>query len=214
MKTKIDGRYVSKILNLLKREYSSAMRTSLHHSTPWELLVATILSAQSQDAQVNRVTPALFKKFDNIENYAKLRPSQIYPYIKSLGLYRGKGRNIIASAKMIERDFDLKIPRTMEDLVKLPGVGRKTANVVLSNAFGLNAGIAIDTHCITVSNRLGLARTRDAAKIEERLMPLLPREEWNNISHLFIALGRDTCQARVKYCGRCVLKRICPSGEF
>lgn len=213
MDKKNEKRYLSNVMRLLKKRYRKEMRTSLDSSTPWELLVATMLSAQAPDVQVNKVTPALFRKFKSIGAYSKLRPSQIYPYIKSLNLYKGKGRNIIAAAKMINRDFGSQVPRTIEELVELPGVGRKTANVVLSNAFGIHNGIAIDTHCITVSNRLGLVKTNDAAKIEQELMPLVPSKEWRNISHLFIALGRDTCQARVKYCDRCVLRKICPSSE-
>jgi endonuclease III len=209
-----DKKYLSKVMKLLRKRYKPDIHTMLHFTNAWELLVATMLSAQSQDMQVNKVTPALFKKFKTIDSFARLRPNQIYPYIKTLGLYRNKGKNIIGTAKAIRANFGSAVPKTMEELVSLPGVGRKTANVVLSNALGTNSGIAIDTHCITVSNRLHLVKTKNAEMIEEKLMPLVPRSEWSDLSHLFIALGRDTCQARVKYCDRCVLKDICPSAEL
>lgn len=206
-----DRKKLSTIILRLKKKYRKEMITSLAYSNPWELLVATMLSAQSQDSQVNKVTVSLFKKYPTIEKFSNLKPKQLYPYIGSLGLYRNKAKNIIKTAKILKKDFNSKVPSTMEELTTLNGVGRKTANVVLANAFNINVGIAIDTHCITVANRLGLARTKDAKKIEEKLMPLLERKEWGNLTHLFIALGRDTCTARTKYCERCVLKDICPS---
>ena len=209
-----DAEYMQEVIRLLKIRYKKEMRTSLNHTNPWQLLVATILSAQSQDSQVNKITPTLFKRFQTVGAFSRIAPNQLYPYIKSLGLYRNKGKNIIASAKIIVSDFGSKVPRTSEELITLPGVGRKTANVVLSNAFGINSGIAIDTHCIAVSNRLHLARTRNPEIIERKLMAILPQKEWANVTHLFIALGRDTCQARVTYCGRCILKDICPSATF
>ena len=201
------------VLRRLKARYKEEMHTSLEHSTPWELLVATILSAQSQDRQVNKVTKGLFKRYRRVEDYSRLNPKDLYPYVRSLGLYKGKAKNIVNAAKRIKNDFNSSVPRSMERLTDLPGVGRKTANVVLSNAFGINIGIAVDTHCITVSNRLGFARTKDSVKIEKKLMELFPNREWGNINHLFIALGRDVCTARVKYCGRCVLNDICPSSN-
>jgi len=205
--------YTKEIIKRLKRKYKQEMMTSLNHANPWELLVATILSAQAQDRQVNKVTVSLFKKYKKIEDFAKLQPKQLYPYINSIGLYRGKAKNIIKTAKALKEDHDLKIPTTIDELTTLSGVGRKTANVLLSNAFGINEGIAIDTHCITVTNRLGLARTKDPKKIENKLMKLVDKRDWGNLTHLFISLGRDTCTARVKYCERCVLKDICPSSD-
>jgi endonuclease-3 len=203
----------SEVLRRLKARYRKEMHTSLEHSNPWELLVATILSAQSQDRQVNKITRRLFKKYRKIEDYSVLRPRELYPYVRSIGLYRGKAARIVNSARLLKEDFGSKVPRTMEELVTLPGVGRKTANVVLSDAFGINTGIAIDTHCVTVSNRLGFVRTRNPVKIERRLMGLLPNSEWKNVNHMFIALGRDTCTARAKYCRRCTLNDICPSSD-
>ena len=204
---------ISTIIKRLKRRYIKEMHTSLQFNNGWNLLVATMLSAQSQDAQVNRATPGLFRRYQKIESYTKLRPAQLYKYIGSLGLYRNKAKNIVKAAKYIKEHFNGRIPDRMEDLIMLPGVGRKTANVVLANYFGNNSGIAVDTHCITVSRRLFLYRTKSAEKIERYLMELVPRKEWGNITHLFIALGRDVCTARSKYCNECVLNDICPSSD-
>ncbi len=206
--------YIKEVLRLLKKRYGTELQTTLEHSNPWELLVATILSAQCQDVQVNKVTKQLFKRYASVASYTKLRPQALYPYIGSLGLYRNKAKNIIKSANVIVKEFEGNVPYSMEELVKLPGVGRKTANVVLSNAFRINEGIAIDTHCVVVSNRLGLARTSNPVKIESVLMQLSPSSEWRNINHLFIALGRDVCTARRKYCDKCILNKICPSSDM
>ena len=201
------------VIKRLKVRYRKDMHTSLEHSNPWELLVATILSAQAQDRQVNKITKKLFRRYGKISDYCALTPSNLYPYVKSIGLYKQKTKSIINAAKLIKKNFGLKVPNSVENLITLPGVGRKTANVVLSNAFGINTGIAIDTHCITVSNRLGFVRTRDPEKIETRLMKLFQKDEWGSINHLFIALGRDVCTARAKYCERCVLNDVCPSSN-
>lgn len=206
-------RLVEEVLRRLKRRYRAQMHTSLDHANPWELLVATMLSAQSQDTQVNKVTARLFKDYRTPRDFARLKPGKLYRYIGTLGLYRGKARNIVRTAKMLEKQYYGKVPRSICELVKLPGVGRKTANVVLGSAFHIHEGIAIDTHCITVANRLGIARTRDPALIEEGLMQLVDRKDYGVVSHLFIALGRDVCTARRKYCRDCVLKDICPSSD-
>lgn len=187
------------------------MHTSLTHKNAWELLVATMLSAQSQDAQVNKVTPKLFRKYPSVKDYINLKPSLLYKYIGSLGLYRNKTKNIINAARRINDSFAGNVPNNMAGLVSLPGVGRKTANVVLANHFGKNHGIAIDTHCITVANRLRLVKTKNPVKIEKRMMELVNQKDWGNLTHLFISLGRDACTARVKYCSRCVLRDVCPS---
>jgi endonuclease-3 len=204
---------ITLILSKLKRRYPEEMKTSLSYSTPWELLVATILSAQTTDAQVDKATPKLFKKYPNPSSFVNLRPSQLYPYTKSINIYRNKSKNIINSARMIEAEFGGKVPDRVEELIKLPGVGRKTANVVMANAFAKNEGIAIDTHCITVANRLFLYKTQNPSKLEEKLMKIIPKKEWGNATHLFIALGRDTCTSRRAHCERCVLNRICPSSS-
>jgi endonuclease-3 len=203
--------HAARVLSKLKKKYKSEMRTALHHTSDWEMLVATMLSARTQDRQVNKITPRLFKKFRTINEFAVLKPEQLYPYIGSIGLYPSKAKNIVKTANMLKSTYNLKLPRTIAGLTTLPGVGRKTANVVLANAFGINEGMAIDTHCITVANRLKLVNTKDPKKIEQELMPLFENRDWGDVTHLFIALGRDTCTARVKYCERCVLKNMCPS---
>ena len=204
-------KYLAVVIRRLKARYRKEMKTSLDHESEWELLVATMLSAQSQDKQVNRITGNLFGKYGSVDKFANAKPKDLYPYIGSLGLYRNKSKNIIATAKKIMRDFGGRVPNTIEKLTSLPGVGRKTANVVLANAFGTNEGIAIDTHCITVANRLHLTKFKDAKRIEIDLMRTCDRKDWGNLTHLFISLGRDTCTARSKHCNRCVLKDICPS---
>ncbi|MDE1857385.1 MAG: endonuclease III [Candidatus Micrarchaeota archaeon] len=204
-------RFLATVVRRLKRRYRDQMVTTLDHTSPFDLLVATILSAQAQDATVNRYTPKLFRDYSSVDDFAEAKPSEIYPYIKNIGLYRSKGKNIVMAARVLRERFSSRVPRTIGELTQLPGVGRKTANVVLSNAYGIHEGIAIDTHCITVTNRLGLVRARDPAKIEQRLMGMLPSSEWKDVSHLFIALGRDVCTAKAKHCERCVLRDICPS---
>ncbi len=208
-----ENEYLKRVILLLKRRYKNEMQTMLYHSNEWELLVATMLSAQAQDKQVNKITGKLFNRYKNMDDFAALKQNELYPYISSIGLYRGKGRNIIKTAKMLKNRFNSKVPMTISELTTLPGVGRKTANVVLANAFGINEGIAIDTHCITVANRLKLVNTRDPKKIEGKLMELVDKKEWGDITHLFIALGRDTCTARAKYCSRCILKEVCKSSD-
>ncbi|MGC8586226.1 MAG: endonuclease III [Candidatus Micrarchaeia archaeon] len=204
--------FLINVIRRLKERYK-VKKTRLRFFTPWQLLVATMLSAQATDDSVNRATSKLFKDYSTIEEFSKLTPSKLYKYIKSIGLYRSKARHIIGAARILSKDYNSKIPESMDELLKLPGIGRKTANILLSNAFGINEGIAIDTHCITVANRLKLVNTRDPAKIEKKLMELLPRSEWGEVNNLFIALGRDTCTARKKHCERCVLNDICPSSS-
>jgi endonuclease-3 len=206
-----DAAKIRKVMSLLKRRYGAGRPAFLHFSTPWQALVATILSAQAQDPTVNRATAGLFKRYPKVDAYAALRPAQLYRYVSSIGLYRGKSKNIVNAAKVIVRDFGSKVPKNIDALVELPGVGRKTANVVLANAYGINQGIAIDTHCIRVSNRLGFVKTNDPIKIEKRLMDIAPKSDWREINHLFIDLGRDVCTARRTYCDRCVLNKVCPS---
>lgn len=203
--------YVYKILKRLKKKYRKEMQTSLNFSDPWELLVATILSAQTRDKQVNKATKAMFKKYKSINDFLKLEPNELYKYTKGIGLYRNKTNNIIKAAKELHYKFNNKVPMHLKELIKLNGVGRKTANVVLSNAYNINEGIAVDTHCITVSNRLKLVETKNPALIEKQLMELIKKEDWKNVTQLFIALGRDVCTARKKYCERCILNDICPS---
>ena len=213
MRTKSADDKMLIILSRLKKRYKEEMMTSLDYVNPWELLASTMLSAQTTDAQVNKATPALFKRFPDPKSMAKLRPEQLYPYVKTLGFYRVKAKHVVGTAKMLHEQFHDKVPNTIAELTMLPGVGRKTANVVISNAFNTNEGMAIDTHCITVANRLFLYNTTNPVKIEERLMKMVPRKDWGNVSHLFIALGRDVCTAKKKYCSDCALKDICPSSD-
>ncbi|MGC8669735.1 MAG: endonuclease III [Candidatus Micrarchaeia archaeon] len=206
--------YINLIIRMLKKKYSNEMKTKLNYATEWQLLVATILSAQAMDSTVNEVTKSIFKIYKKPEDFAKIKPAQLYKFTRRIGLYKSKSRNIVNSAKMLVHYYNSKVPKTISELASLPGVGRKTANVVLSNAYDINEGIAIDTHCITVANRLGLVDTNNPGKIEQTLIKITPKSEWGNLTHLFIALGRDTCTARAKHCERCVLNRICPSSTI
>jgi len=199
-----------KIVGLLKKEYPDA-RCSLIFSKPHELVVATILSAQSTDEGVNRITPALFKKYKAPKAFAKANPEELMEYIKPVGLFRNKGKAIIGSMAVVANDYKGKVPEDMENLIKLPGVGRKTANVILGNAFSIPSGIAVDTHVIRLSQRLGFSRFKEPLKIEKDLMKIIPKNDWILIPHLLIWHGRKVCIARKPKCGQCVLSRLCPS---
>jgi endonuclease III len=202
---------VAEILKWLKKEYSGTPRTALNFSNPFELLVATILSAQTTDVQVNKVTESLFKKYKTVEDFAATTPEKLAGDVASVNFYRNKAKSINKAAKMIMEKFDGRVPQTMEDLVALPGVARKTANIVLSSAFGINEGIAVDTHVKRLAFRLGLTKQEDPVKIEVDLMEITPRKEWGNLSHLLIFHGRKICQARKPNHAACVLFDICPS---
>lgn len=199
-----------KILNLLKKEYPS-VRTALSFKNPLELLVATILSAQCTDMRVNIVTKDLFKKYTCVDDFAAASQEKFEKDIKSTGFYRNKAKNIIAAAKMIKKDFKGKVPDTMEDLIKLTGVARKTANVILHSAFSKEEGIAVDTHVIRLSGLLGLTKSKDPVKIEQDLIPLIPKKDWGRFALLLTQHGRMICVARKPMCGKCVLRKICPS---
>lgn len=201
------------ILERLKRTYPEA-RTALDHRDAFELLVATILSAQTTDVRVNLVTPALFARYPSPAALARARPGDVEEIIKSTGFFRNKARSIIGMAQGLVADFEGEVPRTMDQLLTLPGVGRKTANVVLGNAFGINDGIVVDTHVARLSKLLGLTRQTDPAKIEQALMRLFPREDWALLSHLLIFHGRQVCIARRPRCGECVLSDLCPSARL
>ena len=206
--------FLKKVMTKLKLRYKNNLKSSLNFSSPWQLLVATILSAQAQDKQVNKATVELFKKYPNMNDYLNLKPSELFKYIIHIGLYKNKGKNIIKASRYIHDNFNSKIPKSIEELTQIPGVGRKTANVVLSGAYNLHYGIAIDTHCITVANRLGIVKTKNPEKIERVLIDNVDNNNRKYISNAFIALGRDTCTARRKYCDRCILKSICPSSDY
>jgi len=205
MENKID-----KILGLLKKEYPK-VKIALTFSDPLSLLVSTILSAQCTDKRVNIVTRDLFKKYKTVKDYAKADLKTFEQGVRSTGFYHNKARNIIASAQKIIKDFDGKVPDTMEELIQLPGVARKTANIVLFNAFGKIEGIAVDTHVKRLSVRLGLSENRDPGKIEQDLMKQLERKEWGKFSYLLIEHGRKICDAKKPKCLECVLQKLCPS---
>jgi endonuclease III len=196
----------------LKAEYPDA-RTELDWSNPLELLVATILSAQTTDVQVNRVTESLFTKYRTAEDYADSNPEELEEDIRPTGFYRNKARSLRGMANALVEKHAGEVPRTMSELVALPGVGRKTANVVLGNAFGTNEGIVVDTHVRRVSGRLGLTESSDPVNIEQELMEVVPEEDRTIFSHLLILHGRRTCKARKPDCPNCILNDICPSAR-
>jgi endonuclease-3 len=200
------------ILSRLRREYPDA-RCALDYRDPFELLCATILSAQCTDARVNLVTPALFRKYPNPAALARARHADVELIIRPTGFFRNKTKSLIGMAQGLVADHGAVVPRTMAELRRLPGVGRKTANVILGNAFGVNEGITVDTHVARVSHRLGLTRELDPVKIEQDLMPLVPHDDWALVSHLLIFHGRTVCLARKPRCLQCVLADLCPSAR-
>ena len=204
---------IPEILKRLKRAYPDA-KCALDHENPYQLLAATILSAQCTDARVNMVTPVLFKAYPTPAKLAQARQPDVEEIIKSTGFFRNKAKSLIGMAQAVVADHGGQIPRTMEELHALPGVGRKTANVVLGNAYGINAGITVDTHVTRLSNLLGLTAHKDAVKIEHDLMPLVPQKDWTIISHLLILHGRAICIANRPKCGECVLNDLCPSANL
>lgn len=193
------------------RELYPAPETALHHANPYELLVATILSAQTTDERVNEVTPALFERFPTPEELAGAKREEVEELIHSTGFFRQKTKSIIGMAEAVVERHGGVVPDTMEELVKLPGVGRKTANVVLGNAFGKNVGVVVDTHVKRLSNRLGLTKHDDPVKIEQDLMKLVPQDVWTDFSHFLILHGRAVCDARKPDCPACTLSDLCPA---
>lgn len=202
---------VRAILRRLKRAYPDAS-CALYFATPWELLVATVLSAQCTDKRVNLVTPDLFQKYPHVNAFAKAPPKELERSIRSTGFYRNKTRSILGAAKMVIERFGGKVPARMEDLVTIPGVGRKTANVILGYAFGI-PGIAVDTHMIRINRLLGFTRHADPVKIEFDLMGLVPRKDWTFYSHCIILHGRARCVARRPDCPHCEIRDLCPHGR-
>jgi endonuclease III len=203
---------VRKIIARLEQAYPDAT-CALHHRDPLELLVATILSAQSTDARVNLVTPALFAKYRTAQDYAAADPAVFQQEIHSTGFFRNKTKSILGMAQALVERYGGTVPATMEQLVQLPGVGRKTANVVLGTAFGKNEGVVVDTHVQRLSTLLGLTKQQDPVKIERDLMALVPRDKWTWFSHTLIQHGRRVCIARRPKCGDCVVHRWCPSSS-
>lgn len=205
---------VTEILKKLKKVYAGTPQTALRFSTPFELLVATMLSAQTTDVLVNRVTEGLFKQYRSVQDFADTTPETLSRDIRSVNFFNNKAKSINKAAKMIIEKFGGTVPQTMEELITLPGVARKTANIVLSSAFGVNEGIAVDTHVKRLAFRLGLTKHDDPVKIEQDLIALTPRKDWGNLSHLLIFHGRAVCQARKPKHSECVLFDICPSRDI
>ncbi len=203
---------INKILKILKETYKDA-HIALRYKDPFQLLVAVILSAQCTDKQVNKITPLLFEHFPTPEAMAKAPVEKIEELIRSTGFYRNKAKNIKEAARIITEKFGGKVPDTMEDLLTLPGVARKTANIVLFNAYGKIEGIAVDTHVKRLAQRLGLTKQKDPVKIEKDLMKLIPKKDWGTITYLLIEHGRNICKARKPLCDKCPIKDLCPSAR-
>ncbi len=210
--TKDNASRVRGIIRILKKRFPDA-GCSLNHRSPLQLLVSTILSAQCTDARVNIVTKELFKQYRTAEDYANADPDVFSEVIKSTGFFRNKTKSILGMGNALVEQHRGRVPRTMEELVALPGVGRKTANVVLGNAFGIDEGVVVDTHVARISNRLKLTRHSDPLKIEQDLMKIVPKKEWTLFPHLMIQHGRETCQARKPKCEICPINTRCPSSS-
>ncbi len=203
---------IGEIISRLHHAYPDA-RCSLDHRDPLQLLVATILSAQCTDARVNLVTKALFRKYRTAGDYAAADPAVFEGEIRSTGFFRNKTKSVIGMAQALVERFDGKVPDTMDELISLPGVGRKTANVVLGNAFGKDEGVVVDTHVARITGLLGLTRQSDPEKIEHDLMRVVPQEQWTLFPHLLIHHGRAVCIARRPRCDACAVADLCPSAE-
>ncbi len=201
------------IIARLKKEFPQA-RTALEFSNPLQLLISTILSAQCTDVRVNIITPSLFAKYRSVNDFAEANRSELEIDIKSTGFYRMKAKHIIEASRAIVEHFDGQVPKTMDELISLPGVGRKTANCVLGGAYGIQSGIVVDTHVIRLANRLELTKNEAPDEIEQDLMKLVPKREWYRFSNLLILHGRKTCKARKPLCENCSLSNICPSSTI
>lgn len=199
-----------KVLNLLKKHYPKA-KIALNYSNNWELLTAVILSAQCTDQRVNQVTKKLFSKYKKITDYAKADLRELEKDIKPTGFYRNKAKNIKNAAKLILKNYHGELPKTMEQMLKLPGVARKTANIVLGNAFGVYQGVAVDTHVNRLTQRLGLSKEKYPNKIEKDLMNLFDKKDWFRLTYLLIEHGRKVCKSRKPKCDNCFLSDLCPS---
>ena len=199
-----------KIITALKRAYPDA-KCALNHSNAFELLIATILSAQCTDARVNIVTADLFRKYRKPEDYLKTSPTTLQKEIRTTGFFRNKAKSIQGTAKVLTEKYAGSVPHTMEEMLELPGVARKTANVVLGNAFGIASGVVVDTHVSRLSHRLGLSKQKQAEKIEKDLIQLVPKKDWVIFSHLLIFHGRNVCKARNPQCDACIVEKLCPS---
>ncbi len=198
------------IINILKKTYPEA-KCSLDFNKPFDLVVAVMLSAQCTDERVNKTTPALFSKYPTIESFANADITDLEKMIHPCGFYKNKAKNIIETAKKVLNNFDGIVPSNMEDLLALPGVGRKSANVIMLEVFGISQGVAVDTHCKRISNRLGLSKESDPTKIEFDLIQKFPPETLKDVNHLFMCFGRDICTARNPKCEQCPLRKFCNS---
>jgi len=203
---------IEEIIRIFRKEYPD-IETALTYKTPFQLLVATILSAQCTDKRVNMVTPLLFKKYPDIGDFARVKQEELEKDIYSTGFYRNKAKSIIGASKKIIEKFNGEVPDNMKELITLPGVARKTANVVLSSAFKKVEGITVDVHVKRLSERLGLSKEKNAEKIERDLMRIIPKRDWLDISYFLIDHGRTICKARKPLCSKCPINNLCPSAE-
>lgn len=201
---------VKEVLLILKKDYGSK-GVSLSFKNPLELLISTVLSAQCTDVRTNIVTKELFKKYKKVSDYADANLKTFESEIRSTGFYHNKAKNIINCAKMINDNFNGKVPSTMEDLVSLPGVARKTANIVLTNGFGIVSGIAVDTHVFRVANRLGWSSSKTADNVEKDLMKLIDKKDWKSVNHVLVLHGRTVCNAKKPKCSKCLICKYCKS---
>lgn len=203
---------VTRILTLLDEMYGN-VTCALHHNSPWELLVATILSAQCTDKRVNEVTPGLFAKYPTPEDFAAVRQETLAEDIRSTGFFNNKARSVIGAARKIAGEFGGVVPKTMEELLTVPGAARKTANVVLGSAYGIASGIVVDTHVLRLSRRLDLTKNEDPVKVEQDLVKIIPQDRWILFSHQLIHHGRALCVARKPKCGECRMSSLCYAGD-
>lgn len=201
--------YCDIVYNNLHKAYP-VKRTALQFRNAWQMLVATILSAQCTDKRVNIITSQLFEKYPVLDNYISMKKEELIKYIRSAGFYNNKSENILNAAKRIKENFDGKVPKTIRELTSIPGVARKTANVVLNNAYNITEGIAVDTHVKRLSFRLGLSKHKDPVKIEKDLMKLYSKSKWKYITYILIEHGRAVCSASGPACNKCILNKICP----
>lgn len=203
---------IDEIIRLLELEYPEAI-CSLDYMKDYELLISVRLAAQCTDERVNMVTPALFEAYPTLESIAAAKAEDIEPYIRSCGFFRAKARDIVGAARMIISDYGGKVPGTMEDLLKLPGVGRKTANLILGDVYNAPSSVVVDTHCIRLSNRIGLVDTKDPQKIEAALRAVLPPDKSNDFCHRLVLHGRAVCTARSAHCENCCIREYCASAK-
>ncbi len=205
--------HIAEIIEALEKEYPMAECT-LDHNEAYELLVGVRLAAQCTDARVNMVTPALFAAYPTAEAMAKAEPEDIEPYIRSCGFYRGKAKDIVGAARMVVNDFGGRVPDNMDDLLKLPGVGRKSANLILGDVYHVPGAVVVDTHCIRLTNRIGLVAVKEPEKIETALRKILPPEKSSDFCHRMVYHGRAVCDARKPECSNCCIRKWCKTGEI